>query len=172
MSIAEVFSNKFSLKPLLASLSLSLFCSLHFEQVSSASFQLQQSEQLESIKGQPSDHLFHLLPKEDIDDVRRFHELETMEIGEIVTEPVYKFAPGFEGLRLVRLKPIDTIKFKRRDNNFYWRVKYDWGWVALTLGPIATIIFISLYSWNYRLLKPAPIPLEPTDQRSWLQKML
>ena len=91
---------------------------------------------------------------------------------EVVTETVYKFAPGFEDLKLVRLRPLEEVKFRRRDNNFYWRLKYDWGWVALTLSMIGVMLFLVLYSWNYSLLRPAVIPKEPTDQRSWLSKML
>ena len=128
-------------------------------------------EQLPSIRpnSKAKDHLFHLLPQKDHDDAKLFMEIVAEEE---VTQVVYRFAPGFEDIKLVKLKPIDHVMFARKDNNFYWRTKHDWGWVALTLGMIALVLFVTLYAWNYQLLKPFVIPKEPTDERSWLSKIL
>ena len=152
-----------------------LFLNISVSLVSCTSFQIEPLEPLEqeplpSIKlnGKPKDHLFHLLPKKDHDDAKLL--METM--AEEVTQVVYKFAPGFEHIKLVKLKPIDHVMFARNDNNFYWRTKYDWGWVALTLGMIGLVLFVILYAWNYQLLKPFVIPKEPLDERSWLSKIL
>lgn len=155
---------------------LLLFLNFSLPLVSCASFQvepisLEPLEQLQSIKpnGKPKDHLFHLLPKKDHENARLF--LETLGEEE-VTQGVYKFAPGFEGIKLVRVKPVYPVKFGRKDNNFYWRTKHNWGWVALTLAMIGLILSVTLHTWNYRLLKPFVIPKDPVDQRSWLSKIL
>lgn len=158
---------------------LLLFFNISLSLVSCASFQieplellpLEQLEQSPSMKpnGKPKDHLFHLLPKKDHENAKLF--METIDEEE-VTQVVYKFAPGFESIKLVKLKPIDNVKFARKDNNFYWRTKHSWGWVALTLGMIGLTLFLTLYAWNYQLLKPFVIPKDPLDERSWLSKIL